>query len=165
MALGARARLKSKSGQRTVELNKFFKGPGQNVINPGEILTAILIPPLAEGSGGGYEKLGTRKALEISIVNVAAFLALEKDGTIKNARIVLGAVGPTPLRAFEAEKVLLGERPKGSDDPLFARAGGAAVGNACAIDDQRGTADYRCRMVQVLTKRALAKAYARAVEG
>lgn len=165
LALGAKARLKSASGQRTVDLVEFFTGPGQNVIGPDEILTGLIIPPLPQGSGGGYEKLGARKALEISIVNVAAFLSLEKDGTIKTARIALGAVGPTPLRAFEAENLLVGEKPKGPNDAIFHGAGTAAVGNSCAIDDLRGTAVYRCRMVEVLTRRALSQAYTEAMEG
>ncbi len=165
MALGAQVLLQSGEGQRTVELNGFFTGPGENVLKPGEMIGGFVIPPLPRGSGGGYEKLGARKALEISIVNVAAFLSLSGDGAIKTARIVLGAVGPTPLRAKGAENLILGERPKGPNDAIFHGAASAAVGNACAIDDQRGTADYRCRMVEVLTKRALAKAYSQAVEG
>ena len=165
LALEAKARLKSAAGQRTVDLNGFFTGPGQNVIRPDEIMTGLIIPPLPEGSGGGYEKLGARKALEISIVNVAAFLSLERDGSIKTARIVLGAVGPTPLRAFEAENLLAGEKPKGPNDAIFHGAGAASVGNACAIDDLRGTAVYRCHMVEVLTRRALAQAYSEALEG
>ncbi len=165
MALGAKALIESESGQRTVELNGFFKGPGQNVIEPKELLTAFIIPSMPDGSGGGYEKLGARKALEIAIVNAAAFLALDRDGVIKKARIVLGAVGPTPWLFFVEETAPTGDYPQAPHDAIFHGAGLAAVGNACAIDDQRGTADYRCRMVEVLTRRALAQAYLQAMEG
>ena len=164
MALGAQAVLESKSGQRTLPLAEFFTGPGQTEKRPEELLTAIVVPNPDGRVGGGYQKLGTRKALEISIVNVAAVIRLDGQGFIKEARIFLGAVGPTPLRAKMAEILLEGEKPKGPNDPVFHGAGLAAVNDSCAIDDQRGSADYRCQMVEVLTKRALAEAFSRALE-
>jgi carbon-monoxide dehydrogenase medium subunit len=164
MALGALAVLESSSGQRTLPLEDFFTAPGQTRKKPEELLTAIIVPPLKGPAGGGYQKLGTRKALEIAIVNVAAVIRLNEQGFIKEARIFLGAVGPTPLRAKMAEMLLEGEKPKGPNDPVFHGAGLAAVNDSCAIDDHRGSADYRCQMVEVLTKRALAEAFSRAVE-
>jgi len=163
MALGAEVVLESKSGQRTLPLEGFFTAPGQTQRQPEELLTAIQVPALEGRGGGGYQKLGTRKALEIAIVNVAAFLVLNEKGFISRARIFMGAVGPTPIRAKMAEMLLEGERPKGPNDPIFHGAGLAAVNDSCAIDDHRGSAAYRCQMVEVLTKRALAEAYSRAV--
>jgi carbon-monoxide dehydrogenase medium subunit len=159
MAYGATAILKSRSAERTVPLEALFKGPGETVIRVDEILTAVVVDRPAPGAGAGYIKLGTRKALEISLANVAAFLSLEEDGRIGSARVFLGAVAPTPIRAPSAEAVLKGEK---ADEALFARAGEAAAGDSRPIDDFRGSAEYRRAMVAVLTKRALRMAYARA---
>lgn len=162
MVLQARLILTGTAGERRVELNDFCTGPGQTLIEPTEILTAIVLPPGGQGCGGGYFKLGARKTLEISIVNAAAYLRLDEDGTIKEARIVLGAVGPKPLRAPSAEKLLLGERPQGPEDPIFSRAGLVAQGEARPIDDHRGSAVYRRLMADVLTRRALGRAWLKA---
>jgi CO/xanthine dehydrogenase FAD-binding subunit len=157
IAYGATIGLKKEAGERTLPLEEFFKGPGETMIEPGEILCSVVLrqPPLY--SGGGYVKLGVRRALEISLVNVAAFFALDgPSGPIKEARVVLGAVAPTPIRALSAEQVLMGERP---DDALFEKAGEAASKDAKPIDDFRASADYRREMVKVLTGRALREAY------
>jgi carbon-monoxide dehydrogenase medium subunit len=157
MAYGASLVLKKDKGERTIPLEGFFKGPGQTTIEPEEILCGVVLKEPPPYSGGGYVKLGVRKALEISLVNVAAFIALDgPNGPIKEARIVLGAVAPVPMRAPAAEAALMGERP---DDALFERAGNAASNDAKPIDDFRGSAEYRREMVKVLTQRALKLAY------
>jgi carbon-monoxide dehydrogenase medium subunit len=157
MAYGAQVVLKKSSGERTVSLDDFFRGPGQTVIEPDEILTGIVLETPPSYSGSAYIKLGLRKALEISLVNVAAFISLDdQNGPIKMSRIVLGAVAPVPIRATAAEQVLLAEKP---GDDLFKRAGEAAAGDSKPIDDFRGSAEYRRAMVEVLTQRALNMAY------
>jgi carbon-monoxide dehydrogenase medium subunit len=157
MAYGASIVLKKDKRERTIPLEEFFKGPGQTTIESEEILCGVLLKEPPPYSGGGYVKLGVRKALEISLVNVAAFMALDgPNGPIKEARIVLGAVAPIPIRSPSAEAVLMGERP---DDALFERAGNAASNDAKPIDDFRGSAEYRREMVKVLTRRALKLAY------
>jgi carbon-monoxide dehydrogenase medium subunit len=157
MAYGASIVLKKGNGERIIPLEGFFKGPGQTTIEPKEILCGVLLKDPPPYSGGGYVKLGVRKALEISLVNVAAFMALDgPNGPIKEARIVLGAVAPMPMRSPSAEATLMGERP---DDALFEKAGNAAAKDAKPIDDFRGSSEYRREMVKVLTKRALKQAY------
>ena len=153
MAYGAKVTLNSISGERSVLLKDFFLGPGRSIIKDDEILSEIVIDNPAPYSGCGYIKFGVRKTLEISIVNVAAFLTLEKPGgPIKDARIVLGAVAPVPMRSASAEHVLKGELP-GED--LFISAGEAASQDSRPIDDFRASAAYRREMVKILTKRAL----------
>lgn len=153
IAYDARVVLKRESGERVVPLKDFFRGPGQTVMDPDEILTAVEVDLPPTFSGAGYIKLGVRKTLEISLVNVAAFLALDDlDGVITEARIVLGAVAPVPMRASSAEQTLMGEKP---GDSLFSKAGEAAVRDSRPIDDFRGSAEYRRAMVQVLTQRTL----------
>jgi carbon-monoxide dehydrogenase medium subunit len=157
MAYGASIVLKKDKGERIVPLEGFFEGPGQAVIEPEEILCAVMLNEPPPYSGGGYVKLGVRKALEISLVNVAAFMALDgPNGPIKEARIILGAVAPIPMRSPSAEAVLMGERP---DETLFEKAGTAASKDAKPIDDFRGSAEYRREMVKVLTRRTLKLAY------
>lgn len=155
MAYEAKIRLKKKEEERVIPLHEFFKGPGITLIEPDELLVDIIIEPLPERYGSSYIKLGLRKALEISIVNIAVFLALNGDDTISSARIVMGAVGPVPLRSSSAEKSLMGERPS---DKLFEEAGRLASQESRPIDDFRGSAEYRRDMVHVLTKRALKQA-------
>ena len=157
MAYGAEVVLQKTAGERTLSLDGFFVGPGETLAEPDEILSRILLKQPPAGSGGCYLKLGVRKATEIAIVNVAAFIVLDEEAnTIKSARVVLGAVAPTPIRAPSAEKTLKGERP---DEKLFAKAAESAVADTHPIDDFRASADYRRAMVAVMTKRALTQAY------
>ena len=153
MAYGTKVVLRGKNGHRVIPLENFFQGPGQTVAGPEEILTEIIVKRPGAHAGAGYIKLGARKALEISLVNVATFISLDcPGGTIQEARIVLGAVAPTPIRACFAEEFLLGKRP---GQALFARAGELAALGSKPIDDFRGSAAYRMDMVDVLTRRTL----------
>lgn len=161
ISYGATVVLVSSKGEREVPLGNFFKGPGFTDLRPEEILTKINVPTPRDGEGAGYINMGVRKAQDCNIVNVASFIALdEKDGSIRKARIVMGSVGPTPLRAASAEAVLLGEKP---DEALFLKAGEAARRDCTPIDDFRGAASYRKAMVGVLTKRTLEIAHGQAI--
>jgi carbon-monoxide dehydrogenase medium subunit len=160
MAYGGTVTLQSSQGQRSVPLDQFFVGPGRTVMKPAEILTSVVIETPSALSGSSYIKLGTRRALEISIVSVASFLTLERPGgRIQSVRIVLGSVAPVPMRAGDAEKTLIGEIPS---RPLFVKAGQTAAGESRPIDDHRGTAEYRRDMVSVLTQKTLQAALERA---
>lgn len=152
MAYGAKLVLESSRGSRQLDLGEFFKGPGMTALAPDEVITAIDIDIPGPGAGAGYINIGVRKAQDCNIVNVASFLELEADGTVKTARIVMGSVGPIPLRAPTAEKVLAGHKP---DPDLFARAAAAAEQDSSPILDFRGSAEYRRAMVGVLTRRTL----------
>lgn len=159
MAYGASVRLKSQAQDRILPLEHFFTGPGATCIKKGEILADIRIAMPPAYSGTGFFKLGNRKALQISIINGACYLALDGGtGTIKTARIVLGAVAPTPVRAHTAEALLLGQTPSAG---LFETAGHAAARDCKPINDLRGSAAYRKDMVAVLTKRTLESALVR----
>ncbi len=156
LVLNASLKLKSSTGERDVPVNDFFRGPGESVIEPHELLVSVTAETPPPWSGGSYIKLGARKTLEISLVNVATFLTLQSpDGPIVDARVALGAVAPTPVRAYAAEEVLIGAMPSES---LFQRAGEAGVGTCSPITDHRGTMEYRCMMIEVLVKRSLGQA-------
>jgi carbon-monoxide dehydrogenase medium subunit len=157
MALGARAKVVGSSGRRTVPLDEFFTGPGKTVLKADEILSELVIPPPARHTGGHYIKLAARRAMDIAFVGVAAAVQADpKDGAIKDVKIVLGAVAPTPVRALEAERILKGNP---LESRIIEEAGEAAEAASRPISDVRASAEYRREMVRVLTKRAVAKAW------
>ena len=156
MVLGAKVELKSKGKKRTVPLDGFFTGPGSTVMDDDEVLTKIVTPGIPPFTGTDYVKLMHRATLEIAIVAVASRITLDGPaGPIKDARIVLNAVAPKAVHAVSAERFLLGERPS---EELFTEAARRAMDDASPIDDIRGGATYRRKMVGILTKRALSKA-------
>ena len=162
IALEAKVVLKRKPGERTLQVGDLIKGPGETDLRADEILTSIIIDKMPPYSGGAYIKLGQRNALEIGIVNVASLLVLDSEnGAVRKARIVMGAVGPTPLRALKAEKYLMGQMPK---ENIFGRAGEIAAEECRPITDHRASAEYRRWMVASLTKRTLLQALGRAKE-
>ena len=157
MAYDATVILKSSKGERALSLDGFFTGPGITVMKRDEILTGIHIKVPPVNAGAGYINLGIRKAQDINVINVASYLAIDdSNNTIKTARVVMGAVGPTPIRAPSAENILIGEKP---DKNLFEKAGEAATQDSCPISDFRGCDEYRDDMAGVLTKRTLNMAY------
>ncbi|MFA6221099.1 MAG: xanthine dehydrogenase family protein subunit M [Desulfomonilaceae bacterium] len=161
MVLDAVLKLKSASSEREILVGDFFVGPGESVIEPNELLVSVFMERPAPWSGGAYIKLGARKTLEISMVNVAVMLALqEPEGPIVDVKIALGAVAPTPVRALAAEEFLIGRQPS---EQVFLEAGAIGVGMCQPITDHRGTMEYRCLMIETLTSRALNQAYQRAI--
>jgi len=160
VAFGASVRLVGPAGTRTAALDGFISGPGQPSMGREEILVAIEVPPAPVWRGSCYLKLTRRAAMEVTVVGCAASVDLEADRrTVARVRVVLASVAPAPLRAREAEDVLVGG-VAGEDD--IARAARAAAGAACPIDDCRATAAFRRQIVDVLTRRALAAALLRA---
>lgn len=162
IALGARLLLASAQGERQLAVESFFVGPGQTVLQPGELLVAILVPPPASRSGARFLRFIPRNEMDIAVANAAASLHLDDAGRIRGARVAVGAVAPTPLLVEEAGELLQGERPS---EELFARAAEVAAAAARPITDVRGSAAQRRHLAKVLTARALRGAFARAQEG
>jgi carbon-monoxide dehydrogenase medium subunit len=158
LARDARLEIGGPNGSRSLPLSDFFLGPGRTALVPGELLTGIRVPPPPPRTGFAFRSISGRSRVDMSAASVAAMVTVE-DGRIAAARIFLGAVGPTPLRASQAEEVLRGGTP---DDLLLARAGDAASAESKPISDVRATASWRRRMVSVLARRALAEAVERA---
>jgi carbon-monoxide dehydrogenase medium subunit len=156
IALNATAKSVSASGERTLPLEAFFRGPGQTVMNVDEILTEITIPKTSPRLVGEYIKFSPREMMDLAYVGVAVAYALgEKDKECAGVRIVLGAVAPTPLRAKRAEAVLEGQI---LTEALAEKAGQIAAEESKPISDIRSSADYRRAMVGAMTKRALLNA-------
>ncbi|WP_428649613.1 FAD binding domain-containing protein [Roseibium sp.] len=138
-------------GMRRVPLSDFFTGPGRTVLGRGDIATGIVLPAPRPNSVRAYIKHGRRKAMELATVGVA--VSIDRDGDrCTEARIALGAVGPTVLRATGAEAVLNGAL---LNDEIINRAGMQAMADCTPISNVRASADYRREMVGVLTRRAV----------
>ena len=156
-ALGAEVVVTGPGGERTLPIDELLLGPFTTTLEEGEILTEVRVPQPAERSGGAYEKL-ERKVGDFATAAVAVQLTRE-NGSCASIGIGLTAVGPTTIRASEAEDALRG----GSLDEDALRA--AAVLAAAASDpaaDLRGSEEYKRDMVRVLTLRALRRAIERA---
>jgi aerobic carbon-monoxide dehydrogenase medium subunit len=153
LSLDATLTLVGSGGERTVPLEQFLVGPGQTDRRPDELLVRVTMPALPTRSATAFLKAGRRKAMEIAIVCVAARLTLDdaRERCLA-ARVALGAVAPTTLRAYAAERALEGQRI-GRD--LFARAGAVAAEACQPISDVRATAAFRRHLVAVLVERAL----------
>ena len=160
-AMNASVLLWSPGGERRVPIEAFFTGPRETVRRNDEVLTAALVPKAPPGFGAAYARFGLRDGNTIAVAAVAAGLQLASDGTVQDARIVLGAVAPIPKLVESAGAVLIGQPP---DEEAFARAGDAARQAAEPISDVRGSADFRRELVGVLTRRALTTAHQRAQE-
>jgi len=159
ICVGAEVKLVGINGTRIVLLEDFFTGPGQTVMELGELMTEILIPPLPARSAAAYIKQGVRKAMDIAVVGAAVNLGLAQDGRLcERARIVLGAVAPRPMRARAAEKVLEGNVV---DSSVVRLAGQTAVEESRPITDVRGSQYYRRKIVGVSVERAITQALAR----
>jgi CO/xanthine dehydrogenase FAD-binding subunit len=139
---------------RTIHIGEFFKGVGKTALTAGEIVTEINIPDLGAGECAAYIKHAVRKAMDLAIVGVAAWLKMNGNKCV-DCRIALGAVAPTPIRTARAEKILIGQK---LTDELIEQAGIAASEDCSPISDVRASAEYRKDMIRVFTKRSIKKA-------
>ena len=145
-------------GERELPLAEFWRGPNATALRPGELLRELRLPPPPPNTGGVYVRRTPRKQMDIAVVGVAVLLTLDGD-RIERARVALGAVAPTPIRAPQAEAALEGQA---ASEPLFARAAEAAAAEARPISDQRGSAEFRRHLVRITTERGLHEAARRA---
>jgi carbon-monoxide dehydrogenase medium subunit len=154
MAMGAMVQITGPDGQRSLPLERFFQGPGLTALETGEIVTAISVPPPPAGSGTAYMSLSQRGKLDCSAVGVGSLVAMKKD-RCTDARIVVGACAPVPMRTRSAENMLIG---KTLSDALIRKAAKVASEETSPITDVRASAPYRWKMVTVLTVRVLTEA-------
>jgi len=158
LALDAQCVIQGPRGQRRMPAAEFFQGVRRTVLAPDELLVEIVIPPPGPWSGGAYMRHTPRRELDIAVVGVASQLTIV-DGQCVKARIALGAVAPTPVRATAAEARLEGEAVTAA---LIDEAAQLAVQASSPISDQRGSAEFRRHLVRVLTRRTLTTAMERA---
>ncbi|AGW14208.1 FAD binding domain-containing protein [Megalodesulfovibrio gigas] len=143
LALNALVELASRSGVRQLPLAAFLLGPGRTALAPGEIVTAVLVPPQPEAAVHHFEKVGRRAALAIAVASLAAVVVRDTTGVVIDARLAVGSLGPTALRCTEAEACLCGRR---LDRDSLQAAGEAIRAAISPIDDIRATADHRRRL-------------------
>ncbi len=160
LAMHADVVARSRSGERVIHATEFFKGPFETALKSDEVVTEVRVP-VGKGRGGGaYLKL-ERKVGDFATVAVAVHLHLDGN-KVETAGIGMTAVGPTNIKATEAEKALLGEEPT---DEVIAEAARLAAAAAEPKDDIRGTAAYKKDVVRVFVQRGLKTAIGRAREG
>src|SRR5208282_608107 len=132
LTLGGSVVLAREDGEREMSIEDFLVGPGKTALLPDEVIREIHVPPLLPGSGGAYVKHAVRRT-DIAIVSASAMLSLSNDVCIR-ARIGLGSVGPTAIRAKKGEEMLRGQK---ITDEIVRQAAEAAAGEANPIDDIR----------------------------
>ncbi len=159
LAFDAQARLAGPEGERELPVEALLVAPGEVALEPGELLTELLLPEPAPNAGSAFIKI-SRVAADLAKANVAAVLEREGD-TIKACRLAYGSVGPVVIRVREAEEVLVGQ-PFSAE--LALEAGRIASEQITPIDDVRSTAWYRHEVVKVLTHDVLQMAWQRAGE-
>lgn len=157
MALDAKVEVRRAGGRREVPVSAFFRDYYETVLEPGEIVTSVSVPPLPAASGAAYVKFLPRSAEDYATVAVAATVTLEANGErCRSARIALGSVAPTPLRARAAEGLLTGVQ---LEERVLRAAGEAAKGEVNPLTDHRGSAAYKRDMTAVIVGRALTQAW------
>lgn len=154
LAQGAKILVQGPNKDRVIKIEDFFLGVKKTSLEPGEIVTAICIPPLKENEAAAYIKHAVRKAMDLAIIGVAVKIRVE-GGICTDAKIALGAVAATPIRVPRAEAALIG---KALTDEVIVKASEEAMDSCSPISDIRASKEYRKDMVRVFTKRAIRQA-------
>ena len=150
LVLNARVRLQRRGGRRELSLEEFISGNRRTCLQPGELMTAIVIPSPAAVSRSTFLKLGARRYLVISIAMVAAWMTL-RDGRVRDVRLAVGACSEVAQRLTGLETRLRGAHA--TDAPDIVRDGDFAP--LSPLDDMRASAPYRMHGARVLVRRAL----------
>ncbi|MEW6487267.1 MAG: FAD binding domain-containing protein [Thermodesulfobacteriota bacterium] len=154
LAHGAEVTLSREGGERRLPIETFWLAYRKTALASGEYLKSFHLPALTARAAVAYRFQGLRRAMEIDMVNVGCYLELDaKKQKAAAVRIALGAVGPIPYRAVQAEAALAGAK---IGPEFFEEAGRLAAEEAKPIDDVRASASYRRRLVAVLVSRAFA---------
>ncbi len=152
----SRVIIMSEAGERELALEDFFVGHGTSILKPNELIKEIILPLPANKTGSSYQKISTRSKVDIAGVCASYLLSLDDKGYISKARIALGAVAPTPIRFYEAEKLLEGKKPTSElfkEAAIIARK--ATNPRRSQYTAMRASAEYRIAMIEVLTIRGL----------
>ena len=161
ISLDGKTRITGPNGQRAIPVEDLFVDFYTTSLAEDEILTQVVIPPLAAHSGIEYIRFSSSSVVDKPSAGVAVRVTLEPDKeTVRAARIVLGCVGATPVRARKAEALLTGKKLT----PELAQEAGSVASQECSpTSDLRGSEEYKRAIVRTLVKRAAGKAYERAL--
>jgi CO/xanthine dehydrogenase FAD-binding subunit len=160
--IGAQCQITGPGGVRTVAVEDFVTGVGQNCMDKGELLTLITAPRPAPNTSSAYLRFIPRTEMDIAVAGAGVSVTLDADGTCTAARVSIGAVAPTALLVAAAADALIGSK---LEDAALDAAAQASTDASSPITDRRGTVEYRRHVVGVLTKRAAKIAGDRAKEG
>lgn len=158
ITLNAQVKVASAKGERVVPLETFYTDIFETVMEHEEMIVEIQVPPMPAKTGAAYTKFNLLQN-DMGVVGVGASIAVDGNGTCKNAIIALGNAAVTPIRAKNAEKVLVGKK---LTDALFAEAGEAAGQECDPVSDIHASEEFRRHLVGVLTKRMAKKAWEQA---
>ena len=158
VAAAATVEITGPDGTRTARVEDIPAGPGRTTLQPGEIVSAILLPPRGQNAGDAYLRFIPRTEMDIAVVGCAVSLRLDGD-RVTEARVALGAVAPVVKLVPEAAEAILGSTLDDAALEALARAASAACS---PIDDKRGTVAFRTEVAGVLAKRAALIAFGRA---
>jgi carbon-monoxide dehydrogenase medium subunit len=158
LVLGAEVGVVGPAGRRDIKAEEFFIDAYTTALDLAEIVEKVRFPFLPEGSGTAILEVARREG-DFAMAGVAASLILDPEGLCSSARLALFGVGPTAVRALEAERVLEG---RAVTEELTGEAAAMAVQDLDPSSDVHASAAYRKRVAGVLVRRAIAKALARA---
>jgi aerobic carbon-monoxide dehydrogenase medium subunit len=163
ISLDGKARIFGTNGERAITIEELFLDFYTTSLAEDEILTHVVLPPLPAQSGIEYIRFSSSSVVDKPSAGVAVRLTLETGSeTLRAARIVLGCVGATPVRARKAEALITGKKLT----PELAGEAGAVASRECSpTSDLRGSEEYKRAIVGTLVKRAAGRAYERAVNG
>jgi carbon-monoxide dehydrogenase medium subunit len=163
ISLDGKVRITGPNGKRASSIEELFVDFYTTTLAEDEILTEIVIPPLPERSGIEYIRFSSSSVVDKPSAGVAVRLTLASSSeTVRAARIVLGCVGATPVRARNAEALITGKKLM----PELAEEAGKVASQECSpTSDLRGSEQYKRAIVHTLVRRAAAKAYERAGDG
>lgn len=167
VALRARLRLQRAGGERQVEARDFFAGLLTTVLEPDEILTEVVLPPMPARSGWAFQEVARRHG-DYAQVGLAAVVALDDAGRCREARLVYLSVGDRPVEAREAARLLEGAAISGEgigegiDEAITAAADKASRDEMDPTGDIHASAGFKRHLARVLTRRVLRQAFARA---
>lgn len=154
LALGATVHLVGASGRRQVSIDDFFTGSGKSVLEHGELIESVEVPLPNGTSANTFLKAGRRKAMEISLVCVGMKVDVDLAGVVTHARVSLGSVGPTTMRAVGCEEILVGRK---LDEETGELAASQASKECTPRSDVRGSEVYRRILVEGLVVKAVAR--------
>lgn len=159
-ALNAKLKLQSQSNTRIIPVQDYYLGPGKVDLQPGELLTEIIIyPEDYEGFGGCYIKYAMRGAMDIATLGCSCLCKLTADSIIEDFRLAFGVAGPTPLRCPNTEALVKGNA---FSEKLLEDVGNNVLGEVNPRTSWRASKEFRLQLIEELSKRAFRKAVQRA---
>ena len=163
IALGGVCNIAGPNGNRQLPAEEFCTAPGQNALQPGELLVSVSFPAPQPNSGANYQRFIPRNEMDIAVAGVGSYVQLDAAGqNFVSARIALASVAPTPVFSRAAGDSLAG---KPVSEAAIREASELAQADAKPINDMRGTVRQRVHLIGVLTRRTLNNAVERARGG